>query len=331
MQTKNLSYSFNPKKMDAISQFSVNFPPNGLVSVIGPSGSGKTTLLRLLEGSLTPLSGGKVISHQPCALMRADEELDLSLSPYQLGQKHESRMRDLLHLFHLEDQAHQPLTQLSQGERRRVQLIKALLEAPKTLLLDEPFSGLDPHLTFCIQQSLKKIAIKEGRLIIAATHHIREAMALSDEIFIINNGKLVQRGSPQAIYKYPKNSFVAQLFGHTNLITGIIAQIENFIKIKTNFGILTCPNNYRQKLQKIVLCHFRPEHILGVPYKQMGLSCQIEDIYFYGYQTICKLNYQGHTLYSSQIANPRRNTRVDCSFAYGKGVILDDLNTSKLH
>ena len=327
MRTKNLSYSFDPKKMNAISHFSMDFPLMGLVSIIGPSGSGKTTLLKLLEGSLPPLPGGEVISSQSCSLMGADEKIDPSLSLYQLSVGNEKRMRELVDLFDLENNIHQPLYQLSQGEWRRAQLIKALLNAPPILLLDEPFSGLDPHLTFNVQRVLKDIAIKEKRLIITATHHIHQAMALSDQILIMNNGKLIQKGRPETVYYYPRNAFVAKLFGNTNLIPGKIIQIENFIKVKTAFGVLTCLNNHQHKIHQTVLCHFRPEHILQVPFKQIGLSCQIEDIYFYGYQTICRLSHQNNTLYSSCITRPRINTRVDCSFAYEWGVILNDLNT----
>ena len=140
------------------------------------------------------------------------------------------------------------LGQLSQGEFKRANLAKALFAPPPILLLDEPFSGLGPQLTLDAKRILKNIAHREKRLIVVATHHIQEAMALSDQVLVMKDGKLVQQAPPRNIYRYPRNAFVAELFGPTNLITGQIIKIENYIQVKTPLGILVCQNNLRQKL-----------------------------------------------------------------------------------
>ena len=104
------------------------------------------------------------------------------------------------------------------GEFKRANLVKALLQLPSVLLLDAPFSEPGPQLTFHLQRTLKKIAHREGLLIIMATLYVHEAMALSDEVLIMRDGELVQRGSPQDIYLHPRNGLVAELFGPSNLI-----------------------------------------------------------------------------------------------------------------
>ena len=335
MEVDNLSYSFDCKKMDAVSHFSALLPSHGIVSLIGPSGSGKTTLLRLLAGQLTP-STGQIIANHPCNLQEVlppPEEkalLNYIAGPPAEGEDETTRanrLRELLDIFDLEAHDGKMLGELSQGELKRAHLARSLFLPPPILLLDEPFSGLEPQLTFSIQQTLREIAHREELLIIIATHHIREAMALSDQIIVMKDGQLIQQGPPPQIYHCPNNSFVAGLFGPCNLLTGRVVKIENYIRLETPLGPITCPNDHRQKLHQTILCYLCPEHLRPTTSLTSGLPCHIQKLYFWGAQTLCQLSCRGHTLYSSSIPAPTVGMKVQCEFAYGRGVILDDLAT----
>ena len=322
MQIENLSYCFNSQNMNAVSHISASFNSPGLISLIGPSGSGKTTLLRLMGGVLAPTSG-KVISDHSRKLLGPTKTLDENtLLDHIAGGQHTERLNQLLDLLELGPHAIKTLAQLSQDELERAQLAKTLFHPPRILLLDGPYSGLGPQFTFSIQRLLKKIAQQEKRLIIMTTHHINEAMAFSDEIVVMKDGRLIQRGSPQKIYRFPCNTFVAKLFGPTNFILGKIVKVENYIQVETPLGVLVCQNNYQQNLHQNVLCHFRPEDVEQLPRYQMRRQCQIEDIYFLGTQTICRINYQDNIFYSSNIKRPTQGKYVDCDFVYGKGQVL---------
>ena len=341
MKIDNISYSFNPKGMDAVRQVSTSLHSPGLVSLIGPSGSGKTTLLRLIAGTLSP-SSGKITCPQSRHLLEVLQVADKKTLLEHIGEglpssgekaapsdptERANRLRELLELFELEGHCNKNLEELSQGELKRAHLAKSLFHPPPILLLDEPFSGLEPQLTFHIQRLLKQIAHREQLLIIMATHHIHEAMSLSDQVLVMKDGELIQQGDPREIYHWPRNSFVAGLFGPTNLITGQVVKIENFVQVETPFGLLTCQNNHGQQLHQAVLCHIRPEGILQISSVLKKLSCRVQEIHFWGGQTICELNYQDKTLYCSNVDNPSPGMWANFEFAYGKATILDDLAT----
>ena len=237
----------------------------------------------------------------------------------------EDRLQHLLKLFNLENHALKTLGELSPGELKKATLAKSLFYAPKVLLLDEPFLGHGPSFVFEIQQTLKEMAKQENFTIIMATHHTNEALALSDNILVMRNGELIQRGTPEKLYNYPCNSFTAKLFGPTNLIIGQVVQIENYIQIKTPLGKLSCKKTYQLRLHETVLCHFRPEDLR--PAFQGTLSCVIKNIYFFGPRVVCQLAYQNNILYSSAIEQPALGMKINCDFIYGKGTILNDLGT----
>ena len=327
MEVQNLSYSFDSKKTDASSHFSVSFPSSGLVSLIGPSGSGKTTLLRMISDELSPTSG-KIFPPQSRQLLEvwptAGEEGTL-IDYISRGEGPTDRLRELLQLFDLEAHGAKHLMELSQGELKRAHIARCLMHPPQVLLLDEPFSGPEPQLTFDIQYLLKRIAHRYQLLMIVATQHIWEAMALSDDILVIKDCQLVQRGAPRSIYCRPRNAFVAQLFGPSNLIPGRVVKIENYVQVETPLGRLVCQNNRLQQLQRTVLCNFRPEH-LRPSLRHGELHCRIQDLRFWGPTTLCQLDCHGHTLYSSQIPHPSPGMHLSCEFSYGEGIILDDLS-----
>ena len=350
MKLESVSYSFDPQKMDAVSHFSACFSSPELISLLGPSGCGKTTLLRIMAGALAPTSG-KIIPSS-CCLLEAQETLEekKTLRSYitnkgpetEAHSPHtaegdetddcirnpsevEDRLQYLLKLFNLEDPTLKTLGELSPGELKKATLAKSLFCAPKVLLLDEPFLGPGPSFVFEIQQTLKEMAKQENFTIIMATHHTNEALALSDNILVMQNGELIQRGSPENLYNYPCNSFTAKLFGPTNLIIGQVVQIENYIQIKTPLGKLSCKKTYQLRLHQTVLCHFRPEELR--PGLQGTLSCEIKNIYFFGPRVVCQLAYQNSILYSSAIEQPALGMKINCDFTYGKGTVLNDLGT----
>ena len=222
-----------------------------LLAVVGPSGCGKTTLLRLISG-LTRSDAGS-ITLQERTLFRAEPELIVPPHQRKIGMVFQNyalwshmtilknvayplrikgmrwseqvrAVEDVLSLVHLTGCESRYPHQLSGGEQQRVALARALTMKPEVLLLDEPLSNLDAHLRDEMGKEIKRIQKETGITILYVTHDQSEAMALADRIAVMENGKIMQIGQPNEVYKRPQSSFVAGFIGISNLLQ---CQIEN--------------------------------------------------------------------------------------------------------
>lgn len=214
------------------------------LSLLGPSGCGKTTLLRMIAGFERPTSGeiriagSRVNERPPYARPIGMVFQNLALFPHisvgenvAYGLRVRSvdkaeivrRVDEALQLVGLQGFESRKIHELSGGQKQRVALARAIVIRPEVLLLDEPLSALDLKLRRQMQQELKQIQRRIGTTFIFVTHDQEEALAMSDRIAVMNNGKVEQLGEPQAIYASPMTPFVARFVGDTNFFEGSVA------------------------------------------------------------------------------------------------------------
>ncbi|MCD8365340.1 MAG: sulfate ABC transporter ATP-binding protein [Clostridiales bacterium] len=205
-----------------------------LVALLGPSGSGKTTILRMIAGLEQQDSGdvvieGKVVNDVPAGergigfvfqnyalfrYMTVYENIAFGLKVLKKSkQEIRERVTELIQLVGLEGMERRYPNQLSGGQRQRVAFARALAPNPQLLLLDEPFAAIDAKVRKELRSWLKKMIAQVGITSIFVTHDQEEAVEVADEIIIINEGRLEQKGNPIDIYKNPKTPFVAQFIG----------------------------------------------------------------------------------------------------------------------
>ncbi|BDC80370.1 TPA: ABC transporter ATP-binding protein [Aeromonas hydrophila] len=212
-----------------------------LVTLLGPSGCGKSTLLRALAG-LTPVDGGQVrvagedITWQepqkrgigmvfqsyalfPNMTVRDNVAFGLKMKP-QPGRDLAVSVLEALELVELTGFERRYPAELSGGQRQRVALARALVVQPRILLLDEPLSALDARIRRSLRQQIREIQQRLELTTIFVTHDQEEALTMSDRIFLMNKGSIVQSGTPEEIYTHPASEFVASFIGNYNLLDG---------------------------------------------------------------------------------------------------------------
>lgn len=240
LSIKNVSFSFG--KTPVVSGFSLEVQKGSFTTLLGPSGCGKTTLLRLISGFIEPDSGSILINGIDQHGIEVDKRgigmvfQDYALFPHFTVEKNllyglnlkfpgkENAARNMAKIHKtarvlgiaglLDRYPHQ----LSGGQQQRVALGRALVLEPQLLLMDEPLSSLDAKLRLQVREELKEIQSTIGITTVYVTHDQEEALSLSDNIAVINHGKLLQSGAPKDIYYHPLNEFVADFVGRANFI-----------------------------------------------------------------------------------------------------------------
>ncbi len=211
-----------------------------LVTLLGPSGCGKSTLLRVFAGLEVFQKGdisidGEIVNDvapkdrnigmvfQSYALfpnMTVFDNVAFGLTIKKVSKKEiEEKVMNVLELVNLADKKDFYIHQLSGGQQQRISLARSLVTEPKFLLLDEPLSALDAKIRKQLQMDIRALQKKLGITMIFVTHDQEEAMILSDRIFVMNEGKIVQDALPAELYEKPKNEFVAGFIGNYNILT----------------------------------------------------------------------------------------------------------------
>lgn len=245
IQIKNVTKRFGD--FVAVDNVSLDIYRSELFCLLGGSGCGKSTLLRMLAGFENPTQGQILIDGVDMAgIPPWERPVNMMFQSYALfphltvesniafGLKREGvkrdeinqRVEDMLKLVQLSQFAKRKPDQLSGGQRQRVALARALIKRPKLLLLDEPLGALDKKLREETQFELVNIQDKLGVTFVVVTHDQEEAMTLASRIGVMNQGEIIQIGSPSEIYEYPVNRFVAQFVGSVNIFEGIVTEDE---------------------------------------------------------------------------------------------------------
>jgi spermidine/putrescine transport system ATP-binding protein len=216
-------------------------------SLLGPSGCGKTTLLRIIAGFESPDTGAVLIDNTDVLPLPPNRRQantvfqNYALFPhltvfenvaFSLRIRHvpkdevHPKVDSYLKLVQLEGHAHKKPNQLSGGQKQRVAIARALINEPRVLLLDEPLSALDAKLRQHMLIELDQIHDKIGITFIYVTHDQQEALSVSDRIAVMNQGDVLQVGTPHEIYESPATDFVARFIGETNLFSATVAGVE---------------------------------------------------------------------------------------------------------
>ena len=228
------------------------------LTLLGPSGCGKTTTLRVIGGFLTPTSGdvlfdGKRINDVPAYQRKINtvfqryalfphldvyDNIAFGLRIAKLSEQEiDERVTEMLEIVSLKGFENRKVTSLSGGQQQRVAIARALVNRPKVLLLDEPLGALDLRLRKDMQNELKRIQQAMGITFIYVTHDQEEALTMSDPIVVMDKGKIQQIGRPEDIYNEPKNAFVADFIGESNILDGIM--LEDY-KVKFFGKVFSC-------------------------------------------------------------------------------------------
>lgn len=252
-------------------------------SILGPSGCGKTTLLKTISGFLSPSAGTVSIGDQPQNGILPDRRptalifQNLALFPLMsvldnvaFGlevrgfKKRERRIRAqaLLDLVQLSGYANQRPDDLSGGQKQRVAIARALAVEPSVLLLDEPLSALDLKLRQHMRAELRAIQKRTGVTFIYITHDQGEALSMSDRIAVMDQGRILQIGTSEALYHHPASAFVASFVGEANRLDATVeSTTDEWTRYQTALGPLLGRNSEGLKPGERALVFIRPEHI----------------------------------------------------------------------
>ncbi len=285
IEVRGVTHRFG--EFTALSGLNLTIEAARFAVLLGPSGCGKTTLLSILGGFLTPTEGKVLIGGKDVTLLppakRATTTVfqDYALFPHMsLGDnvgfglrmrgiaraERDARVRDLLELVGLKGAFRKKPHELSGGQRQRVALARALAVEPDVLLLDEPLGALDLKLRRQMQDELKSIQKRVGTTFVHVTHDQEEAMAIADDIIVMNQGVIEDVGTPEAIYLRPKSLFSAGFMGEINFIEGTIETAGGgSLGIATAFGGFDLPPSAMgardPRPGTKVRLGIRPEHI----------------------------------------------------------------------
>ena len=270
----------------AVDAASFSLEQGQFLTILGPSGSGKTTLLRMIAGFLNPTNGEISINGQAVNAVAANKRSigmvfqKLALFPHMTAAENvafplkmrrfdatkiSNRVSEFMELVRLDGLEKRRINELSGGQQQRVAIARALVFEPDLLLLDEPLAALDRKLREEMQLEFRRIQKELGVTTINVTHDQREALVVSDQIIVMDGGKIQQDATPTQMYRTPGNPFVANFIGVTNVISGELTSLsgEN-VEIKTSdvdlSGVLRS-NPDGAKIGAKVKCAVRAEQI----------------------------------------------------------------------
>lgn len=245
VQVSNLTKEFGD--LTAVENANLEVRDGEFFSIIGPSGSGKTTLLRMLAGFEEPTCGTIHIEGRECTYDKPyhrdtnmifqnlalfphlDVKENISYGLTEAGTDRDTidrKVTEALRTVDLEGYQDRNISELSGGEQQRVALARGLVNEPRVLLLDEPLASLDEKLKEAMKVELKQIQEKTGTTFVYVTHDQEVAMAMSDRIAILENGVIQQIDSPEVMYNFPANTFVADFTGADNIFEAEVVAVD---------------------------------------------------------------------------------------------------------
>ena len=280
------------------------------LTLLGPSGCGKTTTLRIIGGFATPTSGDVLFDgvrindvppyqrqintvFQKYALfphLNVFENIAFGLRMQKLPEAEiKQRVMEMLETVSLKGFEHRRPEALSGGQQQRVAIARALVNRPKVLLLDEPLAALDLKLRKDMQIELKRIQQQVGITFIYVTHDQEEALTMSDTIVVMDKGSIQQIGTPEDIYNEPKNAFVADFIGESNIIDGTMPEDKVVQMYGKTFPCLDGGFAPNEPVDVVI----RPEDIDIVPVEQGQLTGTVTSVTFKGMQYDIIVDFKG--------------------------------------
>ena len=326
--------------VEALKDVDLEVRSGEFLTLLGPSGCGKTTLLRIIAGLELPDTGLVYLGGQDVTSLPATKrQVNTVFQSYALfphltvyeniafglrsrkfpNDEVKKRVDRRLEMLGLEGMKSRHPDQLSGGQKQRVALARALVNEPEILLLDEPMSALDAKLRAQVQEDLRRIQRRLGKTFLLVTHDQSEALVCSDRLAVMHEGRVVQYGTPQEVYDFPKNKFVAEFLGAANLIKG--ERVDG--GIQTSFGVL--------KLEKTPpwesgLVAIRPEwiRIRDSQPQTNGVRATVSEVIYRGTNFDLWLNPGSLRVRTSSYKNFQPGDQVWVELSPDELVILDD-------
>ena len=245
-------------KVVAVQKMDLEFEEGTLVTLLGPSGCGKTTILRMIAGLESPTEGdiyikGKRVNDIPIHKRNLGMIFqNYALFPHKtifdnvaFGLKYRDvpknevpgKVKKALEMVRLPGVENRMPSQLSGGQQQRIAMARAIVIEPDVLLMDEPLSALDENLREEMRREIDNLQQLLGVTTVFVTHDQREALSMSDKILVMNNGLKQQEGSPEEVYNFPANHFVADFLGHSNFFKGVVSdKIGDRVRLQLQDG-----------------------------------------------------------------------------------------------
>ena len=282
-----------------LDNMSLEIQDKGFITLLGPSGCGKTTTLRIIGGFETPDAGdvffdGVRINDLPPYQRQVNtvfqryalfphlnvfDNIAFGLRVHKCPEEQiKVKVKEMLAMVNLKGFERRRVSTLSGGQQQRVAIARALVNQPKVLLLDEPLGALDLKLRKDMQNELKNIHEKTGITFVYVTHDQEEALSMSDTVVVMANGSIQQIGTPTDIYNEPKNAFVADFIGESNILDGIMLEDK---KAKFSGHIFDCVDGGFEKNEHVDIV-VRPEDVDVVPEEKGMLTGTVSSVTFKG-------------------------------------------------
>jgi spermidine/putrescine transport system ATP-binding protein len=342
----------------AVDNANVSIKPGEFFSFLGPSGCGKTTILRMVSGFIEPTEGtiriggqdvrGQRPNQRPTALIFQNLALfplmpiweNISFGLEVRGVDKATRRKkaeELLRLVDLPDAADKMVSQLSGGQKQRVAIARALAVEPQVMLLDEPLSALDLKLRQHMRAELRAIQQRTGVTFIYITHDQGEALAMSDRVGVMSQGRIQQIADPREIYNNPINGFVASFVGENNVFEGEVQQSADGMA-----SFATAHGTFRARLGDLhggrkAKLYVRPEHTLisDSAATENAVPATVGDVSFEGNFIAVHATSDTGAHLTSEIRNdgsatvPRKGAKVFLSFDAARASILPDADVRR--